>query len=67
MPQAVYAAEGIAYDNVPYIDNAPVLALLAERPFGLLNLLDEEVRVPQGSDAKWLEKVSDEDYQPAPI
>lgn len=56
--QAVYADEGIAYDNVPYIDNAPVLALLAERPFGLLNLLDEEVRVPQGSDAKWLEKVS---------
>ena len=33
--------------------------LLSSKPHGLLNLLDEEVRIPQGSDLKWLAKCAD--------
>ena len=46
---------------MPFLDNTPVLELLsAKKPqLGVLILLDEEVRTPQGSDAKWLAKISE--------
>jgi myosin-7 len=34
--------------QVAFIDNKPVVELLSLKPYGLLNLLDEEVRMPQG-------------------
>ena len=30
--------------KVPFLDNGPVLELLSAKPYGLMNLLDEEVR-----------------------
>jgi len=41
----VYVSEGIEFTKVPFIDNQPVLDLIEKKPFGLLVLLDEEVRV----------------------
>ena len=55
----VYRAEGVPFEPIAFVDNAPVLALLSSKPRGLLNLLDEEVRIPQGSDLKWLAKCAD--------
>ena len=52
----VYVSEGIEFDKVPFIDNQPVLDLIEKKPFGLLVLLDEEVRLPKGSDSKWHDK-----------
>ena len=55
------ALKGAPFDKVPFLDNTPVLELLsAKKPqLGVLILLDEEVRTPQGSDAKWLAKISE--------
>ena len=35
----------------------PLIELIAAKPYGLMNLLDEEVRMPQGSDDKYLAKI----------
>ena len=54
--ESVYVSEGIAFDQVPFIDNQPILDMIEKKPFGVLVLLDEEVRLPQGADDKWLHK-----------
>lgn len=54
--ERTYLSEEVPYDPVPFIDNQPVLDLLEKKPYGLLNLLDEEVRLPKGDDSKWLQK-----------
>jgi len=55
----LYQRERINFDHIPFIDNEPILKLIEEKPYGVLNLLDEEVRVPQGSDQKFLMKVDE--------
>ena len=62
----LYVAEGVPHHKVQFIDNEPVLTLLSSKPYGILNLLDEEVRMPQGGDAKWKAKCS-ERHVNAPI
>ena len=62
----LYVAEGVPHHKVQFIDNEPVLTLLSSKPYGILNLLDEEVRMPQGGDAKWKAKCS-ERHMNAPI
>ena len=32
------------FQQVAFVDNAPVIELLAAKPYGLMNLLDEEAR-----------------------
>ena len=54
--ETLYLTEGVQFEKVPFIDNQPVLEMLSSKPYGVLNLLDEEVRVPQGSDVKWVAK-----------
>jgi hypothetical protein len=54
--ERTYLSEEVPYEPVLFIDNQPVLDLLEKKPYGLLNLLDEEVRLPKGEDSKWLAK-----------
>lgn len=54
--EQTYLSEEVPYEPVAFIDNQPVLDLIEKKPHGLLNLLDEEVRLPKGDDAKWLSK-----------
>ena len=54
--ESVYLSEGIKYTKVTFIDNQPVLDVIEKKPLGLLVMLDEEVKLPKGSDSKWLEK-----------
>ena len=48
---------------MPFLDNGPVIELLSSKPYGLMNLLDEEVRMPQGGDDKYLAKIADRQRQ----
>ncbi|CEO99091.1 hypothetical protein PBRA_007205 [Plasmodiophora brassicae] len=59
LEEELYTMEGIKFDHVAYIDNQPMVDLLTQKPLGIMNLLDEEVVVPQGSDAKFLGKISE--------
>jgi hypothetical protein len=52
-----YRAEGVAWEQIPYADSQPCVALLEARPGGLFALLDEEGRVPRGSDEGFMQKV----------
>lgn len=52
-----YISEGIDYAEVKFIDNQDVLDLVEKKPHGLLIMLDDEVRVPNGSDKSYLNKV----------
>eukprot|EP00602_Paraphysomonas_sp_CaronLab_P010658 CAMPEP_0185037120 /NCGR_PEP_ID=MMETSP1103-20130426/31086_1 /TAXON_ID=36769 /ORGANISM="Paraphysomonas bandaiensis, Strain Caron Lab Isolate" /LENGTH=1566 /DNA_ID=CAMNT_0027574947 /DNA_START=35 /DNA_END=4735 /DNA_ORIENTATION=+ len=54
----VYESEGVPYEPVTFIDNQTVLDLIEKKPYGLMNLLDEEVRLPKGDELKWLAKCS---------
>ena len=38
-------------------DNQPVLDFIEKRPHGVLVLLDDEIRMPGGSDRSFVEKV----------
>lgn len=58
LEEALYQREGIKYDHIEFIDNQPVLDLIeAKQPQGILISLDEEIVVPRGSDATFLEKI----------
>ena len=53
-----YQSEGIDYAEVKFVDNQDVLDLIEKRPRGLLVMLDDEIKVPKGSDSGYLRKVN---------
>eukprot|EP01122_Echinamoeba_exundans_P012210 TRINITY_DN5050_c0_g1_i1.p1 TRINITY_DN5050_c0_g1~~TRINITY_DN5050_c0_g1_i1.p1 ORF type:complete len:1669 (+),score=459.37 TRINITY_DN5050_c0_g1_i1:93-5099(+) len=53
----IYQSEGIAIDQVIFEDNQNVLDLIEAKPKGLLPQLDEELRMPQSTDATYLTKI----------
>eukprot|EP01097_Dermamoeba_algensis_P005188 TRINITY_DN3298_c0_g1_i1.p1 TRINITY_DN3298_c0_g1~~TRINITY_DN3298_c0_g1_i1.p1 ORF type:complete len:1335 (+),score=354.39 TRINITY_DN3298_c0_g1_i1:147-4007(+) len=57
LEEEVYSAEKIKYEHVDFIDNQIVLDLIEKKPKGLLASLDEEIVMPKGTDATWLEKM----------
>eukprot|EP00472_Partenskyella_glossopodia_P009453 CAMPEP_0197517112 /NCGR_PEP_ID=MMETSP1318-20131121/2083_1 /TAXON_ID=552666 /ORGANISM="Partenskyella glossopodia, Strain RCC365" /LENGTH=1597 /DNA_ID=CAMNT_0043066413 /DNA_START=40 /DNA_END=4833 /DNA_ORIENTATION=+ len=57
LEEALYTAEKIKYTKVAYIDNQPVLELIEKKPKGVLPMIDEELRLPKGSDATYVEKL----------
>ncbi|RHX99740.1 hypothetical protein DYB36_002015 [Aphanomyces astaci] len=72
--QKLYDAEGIAWEFIAFPDNVACLDLFEKRPMGLFSLLDQECRVPQGSDkalaAKYYKAFGDHHHQynsPHPI
>ena len=52
-----YKAEEIDYAEIRYVDNQDVLDLVEKKPEGLLPKLDDECKVPKGSDEGYLEKI----------
>jgi len=57
LEESVYKAEQIAFDHVAYIDNQPVLDLIEQKPKGILPMIDEELRMPNGSDKSFVDKL----------
>jgi myosin heavy subunit len=57
--QEEYIREGIDWTFIEYSDNQPVIDIIESKPIGILNLLDEECRMPKGSDQSWCAKLYD--------
>eukprot|EP00940_MAST-03C_sp_MAST-3C-sp2_P000685 g685.t1 len=55
--ESVYISEGVPYTKIEFIDNQPVLDMIEKKRKGLLPLLDDEVRLPKGSDKSYMQKV----------
>eukprot|EP00937_MAST-01D_sp_MAST-1D-sp2_P000233 g233.t1 len=57
LEQAEYERQGVEVPTIEAVDNEACLELIERRHTGILSMLDEEVNVPNGSDANLLAKV----------
>ncbi|XP_063422773.1 chitin synthase chs-2-like [Mytilus trossulus] len=53
----LYRDEGIPLEDIDFKNNDDIIDTFLEKPFGLLNLLDEETKFRQGSDAGFVLKI----------
>ncbi|RWS27899.1 unconventional myosin-Va-like protein [Leptotrombidium deliense] len=53
LEQEEYVREGIDWQFITFTDNQPVIDLIEAKPIGILNLLDEECKMPRGTDETW--------------
>ncbi|XP_039946629.1 unconventional myosin-Vb isoform X2 [Hirundo rustica] len=58
LEQEEYMKEGIPWTLIDFYDNQPCIDLI-EAKLGILDLLDEECKVPQGTDQNWAQKLYD--------
>lgn len=58
LEQEVYLKEGIVWTMIDFYDNQPCIDLI-EAKLGILDLLDEECRMPNGSDDSWVTKLNE--------
>lgn len=58
LEQEQYLKEGIVWTMIEFYDNQPCIDLI-ESKLGILDLLDEECRVPRGSDESWVGKLNE--------
>ncbi|CAG9853568.1 unnamed protein product [Phyllotreta striolata] len=56
LEQEEYIKEGIEWKMIEFYDNQPCIDLI-EAKLGILDLLDEECKMPGGSDSSWTEKL----------
>ncbi|XP_067632478.1 unconventional myosin-Va isoform X2 [Eurosta solidaginis] len=56
LEQEEYLKEGITWTMIDFYDNQPCIDLI-ESKLGVLDLLDEECRMPKGSDESWAGKL----------
>jgi len=56
LEQAEYEKEEINFAHIEFTDNTVCLELLEKPPMCVLKLLDEECKIPKGSDIGYLEK-----------
>ncbi|CAL8268480.1 unnamed protein product, partial [Arctogadus glacialis] len=61
LEQEEYVREELAWSRIEFSDNQPCIDLI-EGHLGLLDLLDEEGRMPKGSDENWAMKLYDQHY-----
>ncbi|KAJ3599429.1 hypothetical protein NHX12_033392 [Muraenolepis orangiensis] len=59
LEQEEYVREELAWNRIEFSDNQPCINLI-EGHLGLLDLLDEECRMPKGSDENWARKLYDQ-------
>ena len=59
LEEEIYVAEGITWDAIDFIDNEPMIELITQARVGILPMLDEELKVPGGSDERFLKKLQD--------
>ncbi|XP_025081332.1 unconventional myosin-Va-like isoform X4 [Pomacea canaliculata] len=58
LEQEEYVREAIEWSFIDFYDNQPCIDLI-ESKLGILDLLDEECKMPKGSDANWCQKLYD--------
>eukprot|EP00013_Stygamoeba_regulata_P023515 CAMPEP_0177666056 /NCGR_PEP_ID=MMETSP0447-20121125/21382_1 /TAXON_ID=0 /ORGANISM="Stygamoeba regulata, Strain BSH-02190019" /LENGTH=1567 /DNA_ID=CAMNT_0019172187 /DNA_START=105 /DNA_END=4808 /DNA_ORIENTATION=- len=66
LEEQLYRAEKIQYNHVEFIDNQPVLDLIEQKPHGVMIVLDDEIGVPRGSDAGFLNKINQKHGRSSP-
>ncbi|XP_056614030.1 unconventional myosin-Vb isoform X2 [Triplophysa dalaica] len=59
LEQEEYLREQLPWNRIEFSDNQPCIALI-EGQLGLLDLLDEECKMPKGSDENWAQKLYDQ-------
>lgn len=59
LEQEEYIKEELAWDTIAFSDNQQCISLI-EGQLGLFDLLDEECRMPKGSDESWVQKLYDQ-------
>ncbi|XP_076081183.1 unconventional myosin-Va-like isoform X3 [Mytilus galloprovincialis] len=64
LEQEEYVKEAIEWSFIDFYDNQPCIDLI-ESKLGILDLLDEECRMPKGSDKNWCQKLYDKHYNKA--
>ena len=57
MEQAEYEAEQISWDFIEFPDNQDCLDTIQSKPNGILVMLDDECRLPKGSDRNWANRL----------
>jgi len=55
--QALYEEENIPHDDIKFIDNQGILDLIEKKNRGILSMVDEEIRMPKGSDETLMRKL----------
>lgn len=58
LEQEEYLKEGIVWNMIDFYDNQPCIDLI-ESKLGILDLLDDECRMPNGSDVSWVGKLNE--------
>lgn len=58
LEQEEYLKEGIVWNMIDFYDNQPCIDLI-ESKLGILDLLDDECRMPNGSDTSWVGKLNE--------
>jgi myosin-5 len=58
--------EQIKWSFIEFYDNQPCIELI-EGKLGILDLLDEECKMPKGTDITWCNKLYDKHLKPAPV
>ncbi|KAK2149285.1 hypothetical protein LSH36_457g02032 [Paralvinella palmiformis] len=56
LEQEEYVKEQIEWSFIDFYDNQPCIDLI-ESKMGILDLLDEECKIPNGSDKNWIQKL----------
>lgn len=64
MEQEEYVREQIKWSFIEFYDNQPCIELI-EGKLGILDLLDEECKMPKGTDSTWCNKLYDKHLKPA--
>uniref|UniRef100_A0A6Q2Z0L4 Methyl-CpG binding domain protein 3b n=1 Tax=Esox lucius TaxID=8010 RepID=A0A6Q2Z0L4_ESOLU len=59
LEQEEYVREELPWSRIEFSDNQPCIALI-EGQLGVLDLLDEECRMPKGSEENWARKLYDQ-------
>ncbi|XP_070817988.1 unconventional myosin-Va [Chaetodon trifascialis] len=59
LEQEEYVREELAWSRIEFSDNQQCISLI-EGQLGLFDLLDEECRMPKGSDESWVRKLYDQ-------
>ncbi|KAG7513176.1 unconventional myosin-Vb-like [Solea senegalensis] len=65
LEQEEYIREELAWSRIEFSDNQPCINLI-EGQLGLLDLLDEECRMPKGSAESWVQKLYDQHLSSRP-
>ncbi|XP_043925992.1 unconventional myosin-XV [Protopterus annectens] len=54
--QAEYIREQIEWNEITFTDNQPCIDLIAQKPYGILRILDDQSCFPQATDHTFLQK-----------